>query len=342
MWHGIEFRHPLLLLTALAAVPIFWLGRRASGRVVFSSLTLLPRSGRSLRQRLAFVPDALVAAGVVALAVALAGPRIGDRQSRVRREGIALMMVLDRSGSMQALDLSDDRHERTRLDAVKDAFASFVRGGGGLAGRPNDAIGLIAFARYADTLCPLTLDHVNLNLVASGVQIVEDRSEDGTAMGDALGLAVERLREARAQSRVAILLTDGVNNAGAEAPLATAELARTQGVKVYTIGAGTNGVAPVRVKDPMSGQSRLHAMPVEIDEATLREIASRTGGQYYRVTDADALRRVMQAIDRLERTEITEERYRQYHEHYAFFVGIGLLGAALGFVGRSTIFRRLP
>ncbi|HEY3356538.1 MAG TPA: VWA domain-containing protein [Polyangia bacterium] len=342
MWHAVELRHPLLLLTALLALPVFWLGRRAGGRLLFSSVALLPQAGRSWRQRLAFAPDLCLALGVVGLAVALAGPRVGARQSRERREGIALMMVLDRSGSMSALDLADERQERTRLDVVKEVFGQFVRGGRGLPGRPNDAIGLIAFARYADTLCPLTLDHLNLAEVARGVAIVEERGEDGTALGDGLALAVERLREATAKSRVAILLTDGVNNAGEEAPLAAAELARTQGVKVYTIGAGTNGVAPIRVKDPFSGQSQLHAMPVEIDEATLKEIAARTGGRYFRATDGEALRRIVQEIDQLERSVLTEERYREYHEHYGLFVALGLLAAALGLLGRGTIFRRLP
>jgi Ca-activated chloride channel family protein len=226
------------------------------------------------------LPDLLFAFAVAAVAIALSGPRVGDRTARVRREGIAILMAVDISGSMQALDLSTAGHERSRLDAVKDVFREFVLGGGGLAGRPDDAIGIVSFARYADCRSPLTLDHASLAQVADGLSLVKDREEDGTALGDGLGLAVLRLRESKAKSRVVILLTDGVSNAGETAPRDAADLARSQGIKVYTVGAGTNGVAPIRVEDPFTGRSVLRQVPVEIDEATLREIAERTGGRY--------------------------------------------------------------
>ena len=339
---GVELRHPWFLLATLTCLPVFLWARRAPGRVVFSSLKILPPHGGSWRMRVNWVPDVLLGVAAALLGVALAGPRVGDRNSRVEREGIAIMMVVDVSGSMQALDLSTRTKERTRLDAVKDVFAQFVHGGGGLAGRPNDAIGVVTFARYADTPCPLTLDHGNLAAVARKLEIVTERSEDGTAMGDGLGLAVERLRDSQARSKVAILLSDGVNNAGVEAPLAAAELAKTQGVKVYTVGAGTNGTAPVRVQDPFTGQKVLQAMQVEIDEKTLQEIASRTGGKYFRATDAQALLDVYKEIDRLERTELTEERFREYHEYYGALLATGLLLACLAFLARGTILRRLP
>ena len=149
---------------------------------------LLPRRGGSLRSRLAWVPDAAVALALVALVVAAAGPRVGERFSRVHREGIAIMMVVDVSGSMQALDLSTEDRERTRLEAVQDVFEAFVLGGGDLPGRRDDAIGLVRFAGYADTAAPLTLDHQNLAAAARNLAIVRDRAEDGTAIGDALGL----------------------------------------------------------------------------------------------------------------------------------------------------------
>lgn len=342
-WFGnIEFREPWFLAICLAAIPVWWLSRRAPGRIVFSSLAVLPSHARSWRMRVSWLVDALFAVAVVALSIALAGPRAPDSDTKVRGEGIAVMMVIDISGSMRALDLSKGDEEQTRLDAVKQVFETFVHGGGDMRGRPNDAIGVVAFARYADTACPLTLDHSNLTTVARGLAIVTERSEDGTAMGDALGLAVERLRQSPAQSRVAILLTDGMNNAGEEDPLAAAELARTQGVKVYTIGAGTDGLAPVRVRDPFTGQMVLRPTRVEIDEKTLREIAERTTGTYFRATDADALASVYEQIDLLERTELTEKRRRRYHEYFPLMLALGLAAASLGWLLRGTVFRRLP
>lgn len=339
---ALEFREPLLLLLALLAAPVYVLGRRAAGRVVFSSLALLPNQGGSLRARLAWLPDAVVALGLVALVIAAAGPRVGERFSRVHREGIAIMMVVDVSGSMQALDLSTEDRERTRLEAVQDVFEAFVLGGGGLPGRRDDAIGLVRFAGYADTAAPLTLDHENLAAAARNLDIVRDRAEDGTAIGDALGLAVERLRDSPAASRIVVLLTDGVHNAGVESPAAAAELARSMGIKVYTIGAGTTGLAPVRVEDPRTGRTALRAVAVEVDEAVLADVAERTGGRFFRADDADGLTRVYTEIDRLERTRISEERFRQYQELFAVPLALGLALAALGWVARVAVFARLP
>lgn len=337
----LELREPLFLLVGLSALVVLLLARLPRGRLVFSSLRLLPR-GATWRTRLAWLPAALIALAALALSVALAGPRLPDRDQIVRREGIAIMMVVDVSGSMRALDLSTEDQERTRLEAVMDVFADFVRGDGELSGRPDDAIGIVSFAGFADTRCPLTLDHDIVMQVAGDLEIVTSRAEDGTAVGDGLGLAVERLRRADAESKVVILLTDGVNNAGEVAPLEAAELAKTLGVKVYTIGAGTTGMAPVRVQDPFSGREVLRSVPVEIDEDTLERIAELTGGRYFRATDAEALRRVYALIDELERTEIEDQRYREYTELYAHFVAAGLLLALLGWLGQATVWRRLP
>jgi Ca-activated chloride channel family protein len=338
--HDIELTQPWFLLASLLAIPALLLARRAAGRVVFSSLAVLPARGASWRTRLDWLPDILIAVAVLALAVALAGPRAGQKDARVRREGIAIAMVIDTSSSMSALDLSEGGVEQDRLEAVKKVFTRFVLGGGKLAGRPDDAIGLVSFARYADTRSPLTLDHANLITAARSLEITRERDEDGTAIGDGLALAVERLRESPVRSRIAIVLTDGVNNAGVQAPLAAADLAREQGIKVYTIGAGTNGMAPVRVDTGFGSQ--LTAMPVEIDEELLRQIAERTGGAYFRATDAAGLDEVYRRIDKLERSEIVETRFLEYHELYGWLVGIGLGVATLAFVLRGSIFRRLP
>jgi Ca-activated chloride channel family protein len=337
----VELREPWFLLAALAAIPLYMWARRPPGRLTFSSLRLLP-ARRSWRARTSFLPAAMLSLAVVGLAVALAGPRVPDRRAPVRREGIAIMMVVDVSGSMRALDLSTPRQERTRLQAVVEVFDDFVTGKRGLPGRASDAIGLVSTARYADTRSPLTLDHANLVSIARSLEIVSDRAEDGTALGDGLGLAVERLRESKARSRVAILLTDGVSNAGTDAPLDAAKLAKKLGIKVYTVGAGTNGLAPVRVEDPFSGRSLLRQVPVEIDEETLRAIADQTGGAYFRATDADALRRVYAQIDRLERSQLEGHRWRQYREEFALPLALGLLLAALGLLGECTLWRRLP
>ncbi len=338
---ALEFREPLLLLLALLAVPVFLLARRPSGRVLFSSFEALPALRGGWRARLAWLPDAALALALLALVLALAGPRIGERFSRIQREGIAIMMVVDTSGSMSALDLSTPQRERTRLQAVQDVFERFVLGGGDLPGRPDDAVGLVSFAGYADTAAPLTLDHENLVAVARNLAITTLREENFTAIGDALGLAVERLRESPAQSRIAVLLTDGVNNAGVETPGAAAELARSLGVKVYTIGAGSTGIAHMRVPDARRG-STLRAVAVEIDEETLRDIAERTGGLYFRASNADALADVYAEIDRLERTKITEDRSRQYEELFVAPLLAALLLAALGWLGRSAVFARVP
>ena len=338
---AIEFREPLLLLLALLAVPVFLLARRAPGRLVFSSLGILPDEARSWRRRLAWVPDAVLCLALVALVVALAGPRIGERFSRIHREGIAIMMVVDVSSSMRALDLSTPARERTRLEAVQDVFQAFVLGDGDLPGRPDDAVGLVSFAGFADTAAPLTLDHNSLTAVARDLTTVSDRTEDGTAIGDALALAVERLRESTARSRIAVVLTDGVNNAGVESPAAAAELARSMGVKVYTIGAGTTGLAPVRVEDRF-GRTVLRSMRVEVDEAVLRRIAEVAGGHFFRAEDAEGLERVYARIDRLERTRITEDRFRQYDELFALPLAFALALLAVGWLSRGALFARLP
>jgi Ca-activated chloride channel family protein len=198
-----EFAHPWFLLAALAALPALYWSRRAAGRVVFSSLRALPHGGQTWRTHLAWLPDALHVLAVIALAIALAGPRVGDKSSRVRREGIAIMMAVDVSGSMRAQDLAgktgatcnpDPEHDPTRLGAVKRDFIAFVRGGDGLDGRPDDAIGLVAFARYADTRSPLTLDHGNLIAAESQLDFAR-QVVVGSAFVAGLVLAVQRLAD---------------------------------------------------------------------------------------------------------------------------------------------------
>jgi len=340
---GIEFREPLLAVLFVLVPVVFLLARRSQGRVVFSSLHILPQVV-SWRARFIWIPSFLLSMATMSFVWASMGPRIGNQDSEVKKEGIAIMMVMDTSGSMQALDLDNnqDDDEQNRLDVVKDVFEQFVLGSGGLSGRKNDSVGLIRFAGYADTACPLTLDHGSLVGVAKGIDIVKEQTEDGTAIGDGLTLAVSRIKKSPARSKIIILLTDGVNNAGVETPLSAAELARTEGVKVYTIGAGTTGMAPVRVQDPFSGRSVLRSMPVQIDEDTLKQIAEISGGRYFRATDYNHLKEVYATIDTLEKTELTQVLFRQYTEYFRHFVALGMMLGMLGIVLDATYFRRSP
>lgn len=318
--------------------------RRTTSTLQFSSVEVVDHVPPSLRSQLLFLPALLMAMGTAAFLVALAGPRTANKESLIRRDGIAIMMVIDRSSSMNARDLVQDDRSIDRLTVVKDVFQRFVLGdtkeAGG--GRPDDLIGLVTFAGYADSICPLTYDHQNLTTLVGDLEIVTNQAEDGTAMGDGLALAVERLRKSKAKSRVAILLTDGVNNAGVIEPLKAAELAANQDVKVYAIGAGTDGRAPVPVRDPFSGQTVLTGARVEIDEETLEEIAKKTSGKYFRAVDASALAEIYKQIDLLERTEVSQERFLDYEEHYQFALMFGILLVSTSIILDRTIFRQLP
>ncbi len=340
---GADFAEPWFLLAALAAVPAVWWSVRSSGRVVFSSLRALPSGGKTWRTRIAWLPDALIGLSIIALAIALAGPRAGDQTARVRRDGIGIMMAIDVSGSMKALDLSAKTKELTRLDAVKQVFEQFALGGSGLDGRPDDAIGLVAFARYADTRSPLTLDHGNLAAAARQLDFAAE-NEDGTAIGAGLELAVTRLAEFKPKEkvgRIVILLTDGESNVHDIDEDTAIDDAVKAGVKVYTIGAGTNGIAPIRVTRS-DGSSDLMQMQVSIDETTLRKIADKTGGQYFRATDNASLAKIYKQIDVLERTTIESEQFTEYHQYYARFVVIAMSLLVLAFVLRGSVLRRLP
>jgi Ca-activated chloride channel family protein len=338
--HAFEFAQPWFLLAGLLAIPALWWSLRGAGRVVFSSLRALPGGGHTWRTRLAWLPDALLALAVLSLAVALAGPRGGDFNARIRREGIAVMMAVDVSGSMRALDLSEKNQELTRLDAVKRTFEQFVLGGHGLDGRDDDAIGLVAFARYADTRSPLTLDHGNLVTAARQLDFAR-QEEDGTAIGAGLELAVERLADYKARSKVVVLLTDGESNVHDFDEDTAIEDAVKAGIKVYTIGAGTTGVAPIRV-DRGDGRTDLMQMTVRIDETMLRKIADRTGGQYFRATDNAGLHKIYAQIDKLERSAIEDVRFAEYFQYYGWFVELALVLVVLAFTLRGTVLRRLP
>jgi Ca-activated chloride channel family protein len=342
---GVELARPWLALVALAA-PVAWgLARLGSGRVVFSSLRALPAGGHTWRTRIAWLPDAMFGLAIVALAIALVGPRKGDENARVRRDGIAIMMAVDISGSMRAEDLAGDLratcdydadHDPTRLGAVKRVFAKFV------AERTNDAIGLVAFARYADTRSPLTIDHGNL--VAAARQLTFARAtedmatnEDGTAIGAGLELAVQRVADFASQSKVVVLLTDGASNVHDIDEDTAIDDALKHNVRVFTIGAGTKGYAPICTPD-----GRLAGMAGDLDENLLRKIADKTHGQYFRATDGASLSSIYEQINKLTRTTIEEDRFTEYHQFYPWFVAAALALVAIALVARGTVLRRLP
>jgi Ca-activated chloride channel family protein len=336
-----ELRDPLFLLVGLIAPVVIWLAVRGGGRLSYSSIALFEHTGTSLRHRLAQLPALLLGLACVLSAVALAGPRIGDSTTEVHREGIAIQMAIDVSGSMDARDFVSGNMGISRLDTVKEIVSRFVVGEGDLPGRPDDLIGLVVFARYADAICPLTLDHLNLDHILGDVEINRDPNEQGTSVGEGLALAVERLHRHPAKSKVIILLTDGVSNQGSIDPLQAATLAAEHDIRVYAIGAGRTGLAPVPVQTS-DGRTVLRRVRVELDEKTLQGIAARTGGRYFHAAGAKGLEEVYREIDELERTEITEVRYLQYSEHYDVWVAGSLLCVGLAGLLGSSLLRRFP
>jgi Ca-activated chloride channel family protein len=252
--------------------------------------------------------------------VSLARPREGQQQTIIESEGIAIQMVVDRSGSMQAMDFQIDGEHVDRLTAVKNVAGKFVSGGGELLGRYSDLIGLISFAGFADAITPPTLDHGFLLNALNQTEIVNQQSEDGTAIGDAIALAVEKLnsldakQDEKVKSKIIILLTDGENTAGEFLPVEAAEIAQAVGIKIYTIGIGTKGQAPFPVIDPFSGRKMIRWMQVNVDEATLKEVAKKTAGKFFRATDTDTLENVYREIDQLEKSKVETNHFVDFTE----------------------------
>lgn len=333
--------YALVLLLLVPILLVLQQRRQHTVAVRYASLTDLAALSPSLATRLRWLLPVLRALALVLCIVALARPQYGLQAVKVYGEGIALLMVVDISGSMAALDLQIDGRQSSRLEAVKQTFRAFVQGDKNLGGREGDLIGMVTFARYPDSVCPLTLDHEALLALLEQVEIVTSPDEDGTAIGEGLALGIERLKDSTAKSRVLILLTDGVNNAGETEPRQAAEIAKALGIKIYTIGAGSRGVAMVPVRSP-SGQTVLQRMRVEIDESLLTEIATLTGGRYFRATDGATLQAIYAEIDRLEKTTNVTEQYQHYAELFPLLLlpGVGCL--VLELVLANTRFRTLP
>jgi Ca-activated chloride channel family protein len=318
-----------LALLALLPLAWWWARRRRRDALVLPALATAPGLPRTWRERLHWAPDALRALVFAGIVLALARPQELAAGRPETTSGVDIVLALDASGSMKA----EDFQPRNRLEVAKQAAIDFVEE------RTSDRLGLVTFAGQAVTQAPLTLDH---EAVESSIARIEIGGlADGTAIGTALATAVNRLRVSDAKSKVVILLTDGVNNAGQIDPLTAAETAQALGVRVYTVGVGTTGEAPYLLDDPRFGRRYVRVV-VRIDEDILREIARRTGGQYFRATDPEALTRVYAAIDRLERSPLEGRRPVTRIDRYAWLLA-GVLGlVALEGILRGTIFRRLP
>jgi Ca-activated chloride channel family protein len=318
-----SFRYPivfiaLLLLPFAVYMRYGWSRLRASVR--HSGLGRLQGLSGGLGTHLRPILPILFGAALVLLIIALARPQRGFGEDRIITEGIDIVLVIDVSPSMAALDFEEGGREINRLEAAKRVADQFVRA------RRNDRIGLVAFGAYAYSIAPLTLDHGWLLTQIERLQ--EGDLGNATAIGDGLAAALNRLRDSKAKSRVAILLTDGVNNAGDITPDNAAIAAEALGVRVYTIGAGTDGIAKIPVRDPF-GNVRYIREQSDVDEQTLRRIAERTGGSFFRATDMQGLKRTFAEIDRMEKSAIEVEKYTRYEERFQPFVFAAIILLAL-------------
>ena len=320
----------------LAVLPfvVLWSGWRGPvAAVEYSDVSLARELARRTRSRFGWVVGLLPVLAAACMIVGLARPQRSHSRTEVTANGIDIVLGLDISGSMQALDFSVGNSRVNRIAVVKAVVARFIED------RPDDRIGLVAFAAYPYLVSPLTLDHdwllQNLERVNVGM------GDDGTAIGSALAAAVNHLRTTAAKSKVVILLTDGVNNSGKISPLAAAEAARALGVKVYTIGVGARGKVPIPVKDE-SGKIHIITATVDVDEKTLRAMASETGGWFYRATDTDSLRDIYAQINHYEKSAQTVQKFERVEELYrwALYPALALLG--LWVLLQHTRFRRLP
>jgi Ca-activated chloride channel family protein len=306
----------------------YWVkGKKTEPTLNYSSLRVFKELEPTLRERFKYLPVFLRILAVALLIIALARPQNFQSGENVYTEGIDISMVLDISGSMLAEDLKPNR-----LNAAKDVIDEFVQE------RTSDRIGLVVFARDAFTQCPLTIDYSVLrNLLG---EIKSGMIEDGTAIGNAIANGVNRLKESKAKSKVMILLTDGVNNAGEVDPISAAQIAKTFNIRVYTIGVGTRGEAPYPVQTPFG--TRYQMVPVEIDENIMKEIAKLTDGEYFRATDNKKLKEIYETIDKLEKTKVEITSYKNAKELYYSWLGGGIFLLLLELGLSRTVLRKLP
>jgi len=321
-------------LLALLPIVMLWRGRRGPvAAIEYSDVSLAREVARSSRNRIGRLLWVLPILACVLMIAGLARPQRAHSRTEVTANGIDIVLGLDVSGSMQALDFKVDNQRVNRIEVVKSVVSKFIDE------RPDDRIGLIAFAGAPYLVSPITLDHdwLQQNLERVSVGAVDD----GTAIGSAIAACVNRLRLTPAKSKVVILLTDGVNNTGKISPLAAAEAAKVMGVKIYTVGVGVRGNAPIPIRDA-AGNTRLITVKVDVDEKTLQAVADATGGKFYRATDTDSLQKIYEQINRFEKTAQTVQKFERTEELYpwALIPSLAILG--LGLTLQQTWARRLP
>jgi Ca-activated chloride channel family protein len=319
----------LLLLLPLLLLRRRWVQRNLKGGLAFSQLGLVGQLGSSWTTRFFKGLYFFKLVGIAAVILAFARPQLGSAEEDILTEGVDIMIAIDISGSMAA----EDFRPRNRMSVAKQVVQDFVRG------RQSDRIGLVVFAAKSFTKCPLTIDYDVLLKQIDDVSL--GAIEDGTAIGNGLATAVNRLRLSKAKSRVIILLTDGVNNSGEIDPLTAADIAKSLDMKVYTVGVGREGIAPFPVNDPVFGRRYVN-VEVKIDEEILQKISQSTGARYFRAVDSDSLQKIFKTIDDLEKSKITVKSYTHYNEIFSYFLWPGL-GFLVGEVVLShTRFRKLP
>jgi len=327
---GITFAEPLFLylLALIPAMIAFYLFKqqKASASIRMPGLHSFEKANVTFRNYLRHIMFVLRIIAVAILIIIIARPQATDKFQDISTEGIDIVLALDISGSMLARDFRPDR-----LEASKNVATEFI------SGRPYDRIGLVVFSGESFTQCPLTTDHaVLVNLMR---EIQSGMIEDGTAIGMGLATSVNRIKDSEAKSKVVILLTDGVNNRGEIAPATAAGIAKTYGIRVYTIGVGTQGMAPYPVQTPYGIQYQ--DMPVEIDEAILKEISQTTGGKYFRATDNDKLIQVYNEIDKLEKSKIDVRQFNRKEEKYLIPALFAFCLLVLEILVRNTLFKNL-
>ena len=314
---------PLLLILHYVYLEL----ARRSPHLRVSTITPWKKSGRTVFSVVRHLPFAMRIIALSMMILAIARPRSAGEMERVDSEGIDIMLTMDVSTSMLARDFNPDR-----LSAAKDIAIEFI------AQRPYDRIGIVVFAGESFTQCPMTTDRATLINLMKEVQT--DLIEDGTAIGNGLATAVARMKDSDAKSRVVILLTDGVNNAGEITPQMAAQIAKTYGVRVYTIGVGAEGMAPYPVMTPWGVD--IQKVKVEIDEALLKEIAETTGGQYFRATDNTKLMEIYSEINKMEKVKTTVDSFPVYKELFGRYAFVALIALLLEFLLRVFVMRRLP
>ena len=328
--NGITFAEPLFLylLAVVPAMVVFYVlkQQKTTASLRMPALNPFAKAGKTFRHYIRHILFTFRTIAVALIIIVLARPQATDRFQNVSTEGIDIVLAIDISGSMLARDFKPDR-----LEASKNVATEFI------SGRPYDRIGLVVFSGESFTQCPLTTDHaVLINLLR---EVQSGMIEDGTAIGNGLATAVNRIKDSKAKSKVIILLTDGVNNRGEIAPATAAGIAKTYGIRVYTIGVGTQGMAPYPVQTPYGIQYQ--DMPVEIDEAVLQDIAKTTGGKYFRATDNTKLSQVYNEIDKLEKSKIDVRQFNRKEEKYLLPAIIAFCLLVLEIIIRNTILKNL-